>query len=1185
MLDIFKRLREQLFNFGHIRDKDAIEDYSVSDRYLNILDELEENPVVVVHSQLGHGKTWEVARVVQYWQLELHRLAIAPTSMRSETWESLTGWLSQILYQQGIQFTYRNENLTMVVNNLAISLNEKKFLICFEDFDLVQDEYREEFIRFLLLLGNRLENTDSRIIITSQTPVAELVNHQLRDLTEEEIATWLCRHVPVPWDIQQAQLKGLTDLWLRRGLGNYFLMDKLIEYGISETSNTEELYDYFYHADNCDRWLKSIWDFEDVAFRRLLEGIWITQQVSSTLDCEVVSTLVPRSDRDRALQYFNGLKEGGYVESTGLRPEILKIVEDQISSPSNEDILAVADALKAKRRYIEVCELYFKTHDYEQIVELLSTYSLVIRRRGQSRRAINILNDVSLRDLQEAINKIRLYRIKAEFLDWFGDRQKDTLGIVEDGLKLLRQKNIEFRNDHLSEWGKLLTRRGVLSARMQNYSNAIDWLEAALQICQEDLRKVQKLPNPDESERLAIIEQMNVLYHNLGLAYLNTALKAKASKKPRTDGEEYAKKAWERLNLGIELTENEMLVASKDDRAYLDSLSANLKLALARYYEQWTKDLDSAKVQYVEGIKKLEELGLYGDVVDYTNDLAVCLAEYEDFEEAREYAISSLQLAEKLGYTDGVTTACATLSYDVYLVQAEDAIDSMREKLLEQAVLYYEKCRDWVISSGKAGTQSSEVLGFWIDIIPEFIDRRDYLQDDLNIIESKFDSLRTPRPSLSETISIQEINQVIENVKGAKVNKEVLSREAYSFKLQISKSQDNNFEVRTFKTPQGGESHGESEFPFSSTELLAVLKLLDHQDYDPSEFYPKQIEILRGLGLLTDTGDLIDEWMRPIGQRLYESLFPSEVGTNFKWTIGQAQEKRNPISLQLRFDSDAVELARYPWELLHDGMHNKDRYNAPHLLPSGLVELVRYITFSQPPTQLNVLPPWKLLYIGARPKNLEKLPNESERQAVFESLRTLTSTGKLTVNQLDPPTFDALQKEDLTEYHFLHFDGHGTFAKCCPKCRKMNYPHLNICAFCKRSLDDVEPSGYLAFETQDRNCDFVPASDMETLLTMSKVRLAFLSACQSAVVRGRGIFGGLAPVFIRAGVPAVVAMQFSMPVNDAIEFAEGFYKALAEQAVLTPATITQAVAEGRRWLFRSGTWFIPTLYLRSTEND
>ena len=173
-----------------------------------------------------------------------------------------------------------------------------------------------------------------------------------------------------------------------------------------------------------------------------------------------------------------------------------------------------------------------------------------------------------------------------------------------------------------------------------------------------------------------------------------------------------------------------------------------------------------------------------------------------------------------------------------------------------------------------------------------------------------------------------------------------------------------------------------------------------------------------------------------------------------------------------------------------------------------------------------------------------------------------------------------LDRIDGANYHLIHFDGHGLFARRCPHCGAMNHAHLTACHSCQTSLADVQPQGFLVFEGDSGKADLVSTEDMENLLLNSQVRLMFLSACKTGVVRGDSLFGGLGPGLIRAGVPAVVAMQFSVPVQATISFAESFYTALARGE-----TVSRAVAQGRRRLFRDNTWFIPTLYLRSQDDE
>lgn len=391
------------------------------------------------------------------------------------------------------------------------------------------------------------------------------------------------------------------------------------------------------------------------------------------------------------------------------------------------------------------------------------------------------------------------------------------------------------------------------------------------------------------------------------------------------------------------------------------------------------------------------------------------------------------------------------------------------------------------------------------------------------------------------------------------------------FKLQLAHQAGLEFEARALATPMG-EPNAAGRLPFDATDLIAVLKVLEHNGYDPADFTPVQTEALQRLGLVRD-GRLAHDHLKHLGQGLYDALFPGDVGVAFRLAFNQARQARQTIFLQLRFDSNAVDLARYPWELLHDGQR--------HLVSAGAVELTRYITYGEAAPALPVEPPARLLFVESRPQDLTTLPPESERLAVWNALQALTGKGKLVLDRLESPTYDALlDRMAGVDYHLIHFDGHGLFARRCPRCRSMNYPHLITCYSCQSPLNDVSPQGYLAFEDRAGKADFVSTEDMENLLLNSQVRLLFLSACQTSVVRGESLFGGLGPGLIRAGVPAVVAMQFSVPVSATINFAESCYTALARGE-----TVPRAVAQGRRRLFRGNTWYVPTLYLRSQDDE
>jgi len=394
------------------------------------------------------------------------------------------------------------------------------------------------------------------------------------------------------------------------------------------------------------------------------------------------------------------------------------------------------------------------------------------------------------------------------------------------------------------------------------------------------------------------------------------------------------------------------------------------------------------------------------------------------------------------------------------------------------------------------------------------------------------------------------------------------------FKLQIARLADLEFEVRAIESPMG-EPHTTARLPYTPDELIAILKALPAGSPDAARLTPAQIDALRHLGLLTNPNLVPDLHIR-VGRALYQTLFPGDVGTAFQIALNQARTQRGAVALQLRFDENAIALARYPWELL---------YHRWHLLPGGAVELTRYISYPEAPTTLPIEPPLRVLYIESRPTDLASLPVGSEQATVRSALDSLAQDGLVVLEELSPPTYDALiDRIESAQDHILHFDGHGTVARRCPACGAMNYPHHTACqrSGCSHSLDGVPALGYLAFEHGDnsREADWVDSKALEHLLYGSAVRVAVLSACRSSEVRGETLFSGVGPALIQAGVPAVVAMQVPITVPAAVNFMRGFYGALARFESL-PAAMTS----GRHRLFRGQEWFIPTLYLRSQDDE
>ncbi len=74
----------------------------------------------------------------------------------------------------------------------------------------------------------------------------------------------------------------------------------------------------------------------------------------------------------------------------------------------------------------------------------------------------------------------------------------------------------------------------------------------------------------------------------------------------------------------------------------------------------------------------------------------------------------------------------------------------------------------------------------------------------------------------------------------------------------------------------------------------------------------------------------------------------------------------------------------------------------------------------------------------------------------------------------------------------------------------------------------------------------------------NKVRMVYLSSCQTATRDSFDAFHGLAPQMVAAGIPAVIAMQDLVPVKAAGAFSTTFYKELMDHGEVDRASNASA---------------------------
>ncbi|MFB3765011.1 MAG: tetratricopeptide repeat protein [Methanotrichaceae archaeon] len=195
-------------------------------------------------------------------------------------------------------------------------------------------------------------------------------------------------------------------------------------------------------------------------------------------------------------------------------------------------------------------------------------------------------------------------------------------------------------------------------------------------------------------------------------------------------------------------------------------------------------------------------------------------------------------------------------------------------------------------------------------------------------------------------------------------------------------------------------------------------------------------------------------------------------------------------------------------------------------------------------------PAFRILVIVARPLDQPDLPGIADQWALLNGLATVKTPAYIHI--LRPPTIERLRTEVLNGYDIIHFDGHGAFALACPNCSSLNVPGSRKCGRCSASLDKEEPRGYLAVEQDDGTEEALAAEDLAEIFKNvpgSPTKLVILSACESA----KGNDKSLSAALLNSGIPAVLAMKETVPVDVTIALSRAFYSALGSRMAIKDA--------------------------------
>ena len=243
-----------------------------------------------------------------------------------------------------------------------------------------------------------------------------------------------------------------------------------------------------------------------------------------------------------------------------------------------------------------------------------------------------------------------------------------------------------------------------------------------------------------------------------------------------------------------------------------------------------------------------------------------------------------------------------------------------------------------------------------------------------------------------------------------------------------------------------------------------------------------------------------------------------------------------------------------PWEYCFDEKNNQ------FLGKDIQTPVIRYIPRAYTADPLTAVNKLRILMVLSNPSDVPPLNVLAEEKIMREALGTRLGA-KVELEVLTEVTQRRLYRSiNSFDPHIIHFVGHGTYE---------------------------DNQGALVIETDEGTARSLTANQLADLVKGRSVKIVVLNACDtSAAAAGAKAFNSTAVGLVYARVPAVIAMQFRVPDNIALQFTETLYWQIAEGTPLDKAvsemrlSVSLGDSEDAQVL-----WGIPTLYMRAPDGQ
>ncbi len=305
---------------------------------------------------------------------------------------------------------------------------------------------------------------------------------------------------------------------------------------------------------------------------------------------------------------------------------------------------------------------------------------------------------------------------------------------------------------------------------------------------------------------------------------------------------------------------------------------------------------------------------------------------------------------------------------------------------------------------------------------------------------------------------------------------------------------------------------------------------------------------------LIDRRQTNTDLLKQLGQEFYNWLFPGPIHAHFRQTEAVARVHEAKIRLRLRIEADPI--ASLPLEFIY-------RTEGGYFMAINPdTALSRYLNLPLPPGRVRHREgPLHLLTIIANPSDQTPLNPDEWEAIIQQALAKPIAQGQITLQTVKRATSKEIRNTLLRQSpDIIQFVGHGIYRN---------------------------GKGYLALVNKDSTTKLLDDEGFANLFLgyTSRLGLISLATCESAKSDSPQGFLGIAPKLVQCGIPAVVAMQYTVFITTAKIFLENFYAAVAARKPVDWATQWARNAISQEVGLDNREFATPVLYMRAADGQ